>query len=163
MSNIHKQFIMKKELKIEVPNGFEIDKEKSTFELIVFKPIAKWVNDWYCLSHIDGYYVDADSKIEYARTNSSNFHRNIFPTREDAESSLALAQLLQLRKKVIGDWQPNWETDLVKKFCIIGGYNVLHVCDVYSFFMELSFPNEILAKTFVEKYKDLLNIYFKIK
>lgn len=28
-----------KELKIEVPEGYEIDKEKSTFEKIVFKKI----------------------------------------------------------------------------------------------------------------------------
>ena len=30
---------MEKELKIEIPKGYEIDKEKSTFEKIVFKKI----------------------------------------------------------------------------------------------------------------------------
>lgn len=30
-----------KELKIEIPKGYEIDKENSTFERIVFKPIKK--------------------------------------------------------------------------------------------------------------------------
>ena len=28
-----------KELKIEVPEGYEVDKEKSTFERIIFKPL----------------------------------------------------------------------------------------------------------------------------
>ena len=31
----------KKELKIQVPEGYEIDKENSTFECIKFKPIKK--------------------------------------------------------------------------------------------------------------------------
>jgi hypothetical protein len=30
-----------KEVKIEIPNGYEIDQEKSTFEKIVFKPCTK--------------------------------------------------------------------------------------------------------------------------
>ena len=30
-----------KELKIKVPKGYEIDKENSTFERIIFKPINK--------------------------------------------------------------------------------------------------------------------------
>lgn len=32
-----------KELKIQVPKGYEIDKENSTFELIKFKPIKKYI------------------------------------------------------------------------------------------------------------------------
>lgn len=33
-----------KEFKIQVPEGYEIDKEKSTFECIKFKPIKKGFN-----------------------------------------------------------------------------------------------------------------------
>ena len=32
---------MKKELKIEVPQGYEIDRQKSTFEKIIFKKIPE--------------------------------------------------------------------------------------------------------------------------
>lgn len=32
-----------KEVKIQIPEGYEIDKEKSTFELIRFKPIKKFI------------------------------------------------------------------------------------------------------------------------
>lgn len=40
---------MKKELKIEIPNGYEIDRENSTFENIVFKEVEKTleVGKWY--------------------------------------------------------------------------------------------------------------------
>ena len=33
-----------KEIKINVPDGFEIDKDNSTFELIKFKPIIKEID-----------------------------------------------------------------------------------------------------------------------
>jgi hypothetical protein len=35
---------MEKEIKFNVPDGFEIDKDKSTFELIKFKPIIKEID-----------------------------------------------------------------------------------------------------------------------
>ena len=41
---------MRKEIKIEVPQGYVIDKEKSTFEKIVFKKIDNRPKTWeeYC-------------------------------------------------------------------------------------------------------------------
>ena len=41
---------MEKELKIEVPQGYEIDRQKSTFEKIVFKKIPENPKTWkeYC-------------------------------------------------------------------------------------------------------------------
>ena len=38
-----------KEIKIEVPQGYEIDRQKSTFEKIVFKkvnPLSELPEDW---------------------------------------------------------------------------------------------------------------------
>lgn len=40
----------KKELKINAPEGYEIDKEKSTFENIVFKPVESVTYDTVCYS-----------------------------------------------------------------------------------------------------------------
>ena len=41
---------MEKELKIEVPQGYEIDRQKSTFEKIIFKKITEKPKTWedYC-------------------------------------------------------------------------------------------------------------------
>lgn len=41
---------MRKEIKIEIPQGYEIDKEKSTFEKIVLKKICNRPKTWegYC-------------------------------------------------------------------------------------------------------------------
>ena len=53
-----------KELKIEVPEGFEIDREKSTFEKIVFKKVERDLpKRWEDLKTIKGYYVHIGSKI----------------------------------------------------------------------------------------------------
>ena len=37
---------MEKELKIDVPQGYEIDRQKSTFEKIVFKKIPENPKTW---------------------------------------------------------------------------------------------------------------------
>ena len=57
---------MEKELKIEVPQGYEIDRQKSTFEKIIFKKIAENPKTWedYCylmegktMHYPDYYYI----------------------------------------------------------------------------------------------------------
>ena len=97
-----------KELKIEVPQGYEIDKEKSTFEKIVFKKIADLPKSWENLIKIDGYYVSSQSDIKYCYENcADSINRNVFPTKEEAEACLALAQLCQLRDRYNDGWKPN--------------------------------------------------------
>lgn len=55
-----------KEMKIQVPEGYEIDREKSTFESIVFKKVE--VKDlpksWEGLLGVSGCYVDSNSKVD---------------------------------------------------------------------------------------------------
>ena len=47
-----------KELKIQVPEGYEIDKEKSTFEKIVFKKVEKELpKSWEDLYEVGGWFV----------------------------------------------------------------------------------------------------------
>ena len=87
-----------KELKIEVPQGYEIDRENSTFENIVFKRKGL-PKSWENLIKIDGYYVSSQSDIKYCYENcADSINRNVFPTKE-AEACLALAQLCQLRDR----------------------------------------------------------------
>lgn len=155
---------MKTEIKIEVPKGFQIDKEKSTFELIVFKPVEdEWV-DWYELGEINGYYISVDSTIDIINKKHTKFNsnRNIFPTKQDAESALALAQLLQLRKRVIGDWEADWNCK-INKSCIRRTENDLDRIEVYGNYHELSFPTAEMRDKFLDKYRTLIEVYFKIK
>ena len=94
-----------KELKVEVPKGHEIDKESSTFECIKFKPkgIKTW-NDLCAASlnsdevRVSGYRIwDCYSNIYVTnKLIASDYSRNVFLTKKEAKSSLAMAQISQL-------------------------------------------------------------------
>ena len=100
-----------KTVKITPPEGYEIDKEKSTFEEIVFKPIEKKLpKSWEEIENLRGWWIDYDSTLHEAGITSDRIpdDRNIFPTKEIAEAVLELAQLLQLRDVYRQGWKPNW-------------------------------------------------------
>lgn len=88
-----------KEIKIKVPEGYEIDKENSTFECIKFKPIKKVLtykdmaeelfNDTY-------YFTDRRGKIDSAREVNSRDDKNNATHRKQLERLMALNQLLNI-------------------------------------------------------------------
>ena len=53
---------------------------------------------WEELIFVKGYFIKSDSLINYAEADSRIYHKNIFATKEQAEASIALAQLSQLRE-----------------------------------------------------------------
>ena len=61
-----------KELKINIPEGYEIDKENSTLECIKFKPIKKYITYKDICAELfkkesPGYYVDPNGSIQVTR------------------------------------------------------------------------------------------------
>ena len=111
-----------KEIKIEVPEGYEIDRENSTFETIKFKEKSKLPMSWKELGDITGYYIDSTSSLKNCYGYSGRGKENLWPTLELAEAALALSQLLQLRDRWNGDWKPDWNT-LEEKYIICLGCN----------------------------------------
>jgi len=113
---------MEKEKTIEIiaPEGYEVDKEKSSFEKIVFRalPDKGLPRRWEELGLIHGSVVTTDSGVSNLgwQVPSSRYNRRVWPTREEAEASIALAQLCQLRDRYNGGWKPNWgrESDELK-------------------------------------------------
>ena len=123
---------MEKVLKINVPEGYEVDKEKSTFESIVFRvlPEKKLPESWEELGKISGCFIASDSNVcsiygDGLLSTCDETVRNTWPTREEAEASIALAQLLQLRDRYNGDWRPDWIRDDTKYTIIIGSNKVM--------------------------------------
>ena len=150
-----------KELKIEVPQGYEIDKENSTFEKIVFKKVEKELpKSWEDLGEIKGWYVDSFSDlVRYDEGNSDdNDNKNIFPTKEEAEACLALAQLCQLRDKYNDGWKPNWNSMSETKYVLEVSRNII----IKNFYGNrhkiLSFKTEELREKFLENFRDLIEI-----
>ena len=149
-----------KTLKIEIPQGYEIDKEKSTFENIVFKSSKKELHKtWKEIGEISGYYVATSVDIVEVSKYHTKFqdNRNIFATKEQAEASIALAQLSQLREVYNDGWKPNYKEPLQMKYTITfyedelsknSQHNTMH-----NF---LTFRNEETRDLFLENFKDLI-------
>lgn len=97
-----------KQINIDIPQGYEIDREKSTFENIVFKEIKGLPTTWEDLKTISGHYVVSNSIMYSQELNTYSRNKNMFATKEQAEASLALAQLSQLRDVYRQGWTPDW-------------------------------------------------------
>lgn len=146
-----------KTLKIEIPNGFEIDKENSTFEQIVFKEIEKQVpKTWEELKTITGFYIDEDSEIFKINSVLTRVHqKNVFATEEQAKASIALAQLSQLRDFYRNGWVPNWE-DSNKKYCIEFFGSGIRKDNYINASIFLSFQDAETRDLFLENFKELI-------
>lgn len=144
-----------KTLKIEIPNGFEIDKENSTFEQIVFKEIKKQLpKTWEELEEIQGYFVHTMASIEKLRKDSKGLE-NVFATEEQAKASIALAQLSQLRDVYRNGWVPDW-SDCTYKFTIHFEENKIISEYFYKTHIFLSFQDAETRDLFLENFKDLI-------
>ena len=146
-----------KELKIEVPQGYEIDKEKSTFEKIVFKRIERELpKRWEDLMGVSGCYVDSNSKVDvFKGCFAKEETKNVFPTRAEAEACLALAQLCQLRDIYNAGWKPDYKDNNVKYLLYYWGDTITksHTTGASNL---LVFKTVELRDKFLENYKDLI-------
>ena len=146
-----------KELKIEAPDGYEVDKEASTFEKIVFKKKKGLPKRWEDLRGVDGYYVDGYSEIGKIEnfTTKFSYDKNVFSTKEEAEAALALSQLSQLKKAYNGDWKPDW-TDGKQKYCITFMNTIIVFRSALGDSYFLAFKTEELRYEFLENFRDLI-------
>lgn len=87
---------MEKEIKIIPLEGYEIDRENSTFDCIKFKPIVKrWRGAYDSL--VSGYVIWSDSNIRHwSNLNADDENINVFATEKQAKSALAMAQISQI-------------------------------------------------------------------
>ena len=146
-----------KEINIIPPVGYEIDKENSTFEKIVFKKINELPKTWEDLKYISGYYISSCYGIKHSSLiNCCKYAKNIFPTKELAEAALALAQLLQLRDRYNGDN----EGFIFNKnnYCIsVYNYNIDKSWNA-QIQRVLAFRTKELGDEFYNNFKDLIEI-----
>lgn len=87
-----------KEINITVPEGYEIDKENSTFECIKFKKRID-VNIWKDIERVEGIYISNTSGFSHVNTDvdkNNSWDKNIFIDMRHAKSALAKAQISQL-------------------------------------------------------------------
>ena len=146
-----------KEVRIAPPEGYEVDEEKSTFENIVFKKKEiKLPKTWEELERVSGYFINGSSQIVEAK-NVRTIRGNefTFPTKEEAEASVALAQLCQLRDRYNNGWKPDWN-GTTQKYVIRFHENAISRETSRRYRAVLSFKSKELLDLFVENFKDLL-------
>ena len=142
---------MEKELKIIPPIGYEIDRQKSTFEKIIFKKIPENPKTWeeYCslmkgkTIHYPDYYYIILRSFEDAY--------NMFTTKERAEQFIALGKLLQLRDYWVKGSKFKYAVGI---FTWSEGVIVTHNCDINDF--AITFPTQEMADKFITCFRDLI-------
>ena len=142
---------MEKELKIIPPIGYEIDRQKSTFEKIIFKKIPENPKTWedYC-SLMKGktvYYTNCNT---ITVSGFSDAHDK-FVTKKRAEQFIALGKLLQLRDYWVK--RSKFE-DAIGVFTWNEGVIVTNKCDINEY--ALTFPTQEMADKFITCFRDLI-------
>ena len=146
-----------KEFKIQVPEGYEIDRENSTFEKIVFKKLENELpKSWKDLYEVKGWFVDFHSKVVTSGSmRTADSVKNRFPTKEEAEACVALAQLCQLRDRYNDGWKPDW-TDFTMKPSIYFHKDIATTGENRSERTILYFRSEKIRDEFLENFGDLI-------
>lgn len=90
-----------KEVKIQVPDGYEIDKEKSTFECIKFKPVKRNItyNDicYILFEDKNSFFITTKGNITDSKMRwDSAISKNNATNKEQLEKLLAANQLLNI-------------------------------------------------------------------
>lgn len=133
-----------KELKIQVPEGYEIDKDNSTFECIKFKSIKKNITYQDICEHIfkedkGGFYILEDGEIESSIFDCTKADKNNATTAKQLKRILALNQLLN-----IAEYYNRLHTMVDKQYVILydkitQDYTINSVSPCYIFGIEVSF------------------------
>lgn len=148
-----------KEMKVIAPEGYEIDKENSTFEKIVFKKKSNGKpRTWeeFCKRGFTGKeaYISVRGVVKSFHDKGDSRTTDVIgyiDNVEEAEAFRALMQLRLLRKAWVGEWESDWQN----------GYCIAIYQNEISTFKDcinsaLSFPTEEIAKEFLECFRDLI-------
>jgi len=151
--------MQEKTIEIIAPEGYEVDKEKSSFEKIVFRalPDKGLPRSWEDLDKVGGWCVSNYSQVFDlpfpAPPRDKNRHS--WPTKEEAEASIALAQLCQLRDRYNGGWKPDWTDGGLKYVIYFAGEKMYTACMMGIRFV-LAFKTEELRDKFMNNFSDLI-------
>lgn len=154
-----------KKIKINVPEGYIIDKENSTFECIKFKrkeEKKELPKTWeeFCDSYPikEGeFFVDTTCKIFEAleRQRDPIVDANVLPNKKYAEAILALCQLIQLRDCYNEGWQPDWES-IDTKYVICIDRNDIRLDERERLSRILAFRTSFIREKFYINFKNII-------
>ena len=142
-----------KEVKIEIPEGYEIDHEHSSFNKIAFKKkeneLPKSWTEFARLQENDTFHRGCEI-INY------NVYSSVFVPDKYAKAIASLNKLIRLRDYYNEEWKPNWENPCETK------YVITTYCNAFSFRYDdcknviLAFKSDKLRDEFYNNFKDLI-------
>ena len=161
--------IKNNQLTIDVPEGYEIDKENSTFECIKFKPIKKYLTYKEIAEKLnkDTCFFIAKGKIQSYAQYASYDNPGVANSYRQIEKILAINQLMNIAKYYNGDWKPDWNNKYELKYCIsfttiTNSYNITSRAQTY--LNAIHFKNQEDAQAVIDNpnFRDILDVIYKI-
>lgn len=159
-----------KTLEIVAPEGYEIDREKSTFEKIVFKKKQeRWrdTEDSYDSKLIHGYRILPNiEKIASVSCQHIRENRSVFATEKQAKSALAMAQISQIMENdprfggPISDEE--WRNGRLPKQVLYRDENNITYSLHYGRYAFLAFHTQEQRDLFLKENEDLVKDYLMI-
>lgn len=130
--------------------------EKGYLEEIIENKLPK---TWEELGKISGWCVDNDDSrfIHISNTKTFSANKNLFFSKEQAEASLALAQLSQLKQVYNDGWEPDYTMHNNKYIIYIFG-NCIETSIVTTELNFLAFKTADIRNEFLKNFKDLIEI-----
>ncbi len=129
------------------------DLATQTYPELLKKELPK---SWEGIEEISGYYVNNDSDIyDVKYTLNDPTAKNIFATKEQAEASIALAQLSQLLAVYNNGWVADWKNDRLKS-AIIFDREEIKIIEAFDYRRFLNFKDRKTAEEFLSNFKDLI-------
>lgn len=157
-------------MKIIPPEGYEIDKNKSTFEEVIFKriifePIEEQAKTWKKIQELNGrkeltqWYIDPIGDINDIPIDNSDIldTRSHVPSKDIARKVRALCQSFVIAEHYNSGWQPNWEDPNEIKY-VISQKNIILPVKTYSMFRPYFMSSELAAQAY-ENNKEIFDIF----
>lgn len=153
-----------KEIKIVPPEGYEIDKENSTFECVKFKRIIKRWRD--CDPYVNGWYIRDDHiSNEESNLKWKTGNLDVFATEKQAKSAFAMAQISQIMANDERFGGPvtdeEWDNYTSKSTIIRGNGNII-LSSAISNYCFLAFHTQEQRDLFLKENEDLVKDYLMI-
>lgn len=144
-------------VKVDIPEGYEICEKESTFENIVLVKIEE--DRRKKLGKVTGYYISPTSSVvELMHNEPANVkNRNLYPTKELAQASLTISELLQYYYKEHKDFSPDF-TDKTEKYIICVIKNIVSIQSTESKNATFVFKDYKTAYNFYNSHKDLFEL-----
>ena len=159
LQELNSNIMITKEIKIEVPAGYEIDRERSTFDIIRLKKKEVEFEHF----KFDGAYIDMWSEIKTGNgfdsifTISEESNKNVWISEAHAKASLAMSQLsvLMASPTYNGGWVADWEADDSKYVIQLTANNIETRSYLWTSHF-LSFKTKDVRDRFLENHRDLI-------